>query len=300
MKATKLKKHIPTHIVLSLSAVIMMYPLAFAVLGALISMDDFYHTTFIPWPKEDGFSFVNFSYVFAAGWFFKPLLITLLRFAWSTLFLFITSMLGGYVFSIIRFKGQAAAFAIIMSSMMLPGVALMMPQYIMMAKFPLVGGNNILGQGGSGFIDNPAIFFVTGLFSSYNIFLVRQAFLSIGAEYKEAAEIDGANFFQTVFFIYAPMVKPILAVIILNQFIGMWNDYLFPLMFMGGNSEWQPIGLSIVNLINAYLKPNGVMGRSDYPAVFGISLTMMTPPILVFVLCQKYFISGLTMGGVKG
>ncbi len=286
--------------VLVVGAVVMMYPLVFALFGSVVSMDDFYGTAFLPLPKGDGITFSNFAKVFAGGWFLRPFLVTAARFVWYSGFLFFTSLLGGYVFSLIRFRGQAVAFIILMSSMMIPAVSLMMPQYVMFAKFPLVGGNDIFGRGGSGFIDNPAVLFITGLFSAYNIFLVRQTFLSVGTEYKEAAEVDGAGFFRVVFGIYTPMVRPILAVIFLNVFIGMWNDYLFPLMFIGGNTDWQPMGLAIVRLIDAYLKPNGIMGRSDYPAVFGISVMMMLPAVLVFVFAQRHFIAGLTMGGVKG
>lgn len=291
---------IAVYTVLIAGTIVMMYPLVFALFGSIVSMDDFYGTTFLPLPQENGIDFSNFAKAFAGSTFYRSVLVTLARVVWYGLFLLGTSMLGGYVFSLLHFRGRTVAFFIILSSMMIPGVALMMPQYVMLARFPLVGGNNILGQGGSGFVNDPAVLFLTGLFSAYNIFLVRQTLLSIGREYKEAAEVDGAGFFCIVFRIYMPMIKPVIAVVFLNLFIGMWNDYLFPLMFLAGNTDWQPTGLAIVNLIDAYLKPNGIMGRSDYPAVFGISLMMMLPCIAVFVVAQKYFIAGLTLGGVKG
>ncbi len=291
---------IAVYVVLGIGTLIMLYPLIFAVFGSIVSMDDFYGTTILPLPKDDGIDFSNFAKAFTGSTFYQSVLVTLARVVWYGAFLLFTSMLGGYIFSLLQFKGRTVAFYIILSSMMIPGVALMMPQYVMLARFPLVGGNDIFGQGGSGFVNNPAVLFITGLFSAYNIFLVRQTLLSIGREYKEAAEVDGAGFFCTVFRIYMPMIKPVIAVIFLNLFIGMWNDYLFPLMFLAGNSDWHPTGLAIVNLIDAYLKPNGIMGRSDYPAVFGISLMMMLPCIIVFIAAQKYFIAGLTLGGVKG
>jgi multiple sugar transport system permease protein len=204
---------------------------------------------------------------------------------WYAFILGFTSVLGGYVFAKVNFAGKNIAFYVLMSSMMIPGVALLTPQYLMFRKWALV--------------DNPLVLFITGCFSAYNIFLVRQTIAGLGDEYKEAAEIDGAGFLTIVFRIYFPMLKPVLAVILIQTFIGQWNDYLFPDIFMAGNTKWLPIGVLSVRIQSDYMYQVSGGGLVNYPLAMVMSVFMMIPPVIVYIIFQKNFVEGLTAGGVK-
>ena len=204
-----------------------------------------------------------------------------------------------YGFAKVNFKFKKVAFYVIMSTMMIPGIALLIPQYLELMRFPLVGGNDILGHGGTGFRDNMAVLFITGWFSAYNIFLVRQSLQQIGNDYREAAEIDGAGFFRIIFSIYMPMLKPIVALMILQTFIGQWNDYLFPVLFLPSARDLWPIGVLSVKIQSDYLYTAGVGGLMNYPMVMAMGIFMMIPPVVVYITCQKYFVQGLTLGGIK-
>lgn len=292
---------VATHILLALGSVVMLYPFVFAILGTFLSTEEFYSVGFLPIPTSFRYVLNNFSVLFRRSEIWPAIGMTLARTAWYTLIVGLTSVMGGYVFAKVNFKGKNVAFYLLMSSMMVPGVALLIPQYLMMGRFPLVGGNDLFGKGGNGLLNNWAVLFITGCFSAYNIFLLRQAFTGLGNEYKEAAEVDGAGFFQTIFTIYLPMVKPVLAVIFINLFIGQWNDYLFPMIFLSQRPDLMPIGVVSVRISNDYLLAGGStgLGLVNYPLVMAISIIMMLPPVAVYIAFQNYFVTGLTLGGVK-
>lgn len=299
MKVVKKRSLIISHILLALGSLIMLYPFVFAFLGMFLSIEGFYEVGILPWPEGFSYCISNLGVIFRRTEIYRSVALTLARFVWYAFILIATSVLGGYAFAKVNFKFKRVAFYILMSSMMIPGIALLVPQYLELMRFPLVGGNDIFGKGGYGFRDNMAVLFLTGCFSAYNIFLVRQSLAQIGNEYKEAAEIDGAGFFRVVFSIYMPMLKPVIALMIIQTFIGQWNDYLFPVLFLPSARSLWPIGVLSVKIQSDYLYTAGTGGLMNYPIVMTMAVVMMIPPIAVYIACQKYFVQGLTLGGVK-
>ena len=299
MKVVKKSSIVFTHIFLCLGVVLMLYPFVFAFLGMFKTIEGFYEVEILPVPDGIGYGISNLRIIFRRAEIYRSILITLGRFVWYAAISVLTSVLGGYAFAKVNFKFKKAAFYIIMSTMMIPGIALLIPQYLELMRFPLVGGNDITGYGGVGFRDNMAVLFITGWISAYNIFLVQQSLRQIGDDYREAAEIDGAGFFRVIFSIYMPMLKPIVALMILQTFIGQWNDYLFPVLFLPSARSLWPIGVLSVKIQSDYLYTAGTGGLMNYPMVMAMGVFMMIPPIAVYISCQKYFIQGITVGGVK-
>jgi multiple sugar transport system permease protein len=300
MKTRDIQK-ILTYIVLISGSFVMMYPLIYGFLGSFVTTEEYYNSGILPFPKSFSWDrFDTFILFFKSSRIINSLGITVARIIWHAVISVFVAILGGYAFSKIKFKGREKVFFAFMSSMMIPGVAMMIPTYIMMARFPLVGGNGIDGQGGSGFLNTPEVLFIMGLVSVYNIFLVRQTLFSIGDEYKEAAAIDGAGIFTIIFRIYMLMIKPVLVVIVINCFIGTWNDYMTPFIYVPGNAKAWPIGLAAVRLANDYLYGGNPSGLPNYPAVFAISIMTMIPPIAMFLVFQKQFVKGMAAGGIKG
>lgn len=195
MKVVRKSTIILSHIFLCLGAILMLYPFVFALLGMFKTIEGFYEVNFLPVPDGFRYGFENLGIIFRRTEIYSSILLTLGRFVWYGFILVVTSVLGGYAFAKVNFKFKKVAFYVIMSTMMIPGIALLIPQYLELMRFPLVGGNDILGHGGTGFRDNMAVLFITGWFSAYNIFLVRQSLQQIGNDYREAAEIDGAGIF---------------------------------------------------------------------------------------------------------
>ncbi len=284
MKVVKKSTIITSHVILILGSIVMLYPFVFAFLGMFVSVEGFYEVGVLPIPESVTYMIENFSRIFSRKEIFTSVAITLIRFIWYAVILSATSVLGGYVFAKVNFAGKNIAFYILMSSMMIPGVAMLTPQYLMFSQMSLTG--------------EPIILFITGCFSAYNIFLVRQTLTGLGDEYKEAAEIDGAGFFKIVFGIYMPMLKPVLAVVIIQTFIGQWNDYIFPTIFLSGVQNWHPIGVLSVNIQSDYINQT-TGGLYNYSVAMAMSVFMMVPPVIVYIIFQKNFVEGLTAGGVK-
>lgn len=287
-------------IVMGIVGLLVIYPFLYIVLGSLCTIDQFVDSVLFPWPFPfEASQLKNFLLMFQVDDIWTSLFLTFGKIVFSAIMCIVTSVVGGYVFSQMRFKGKNAVFMYFMVSMMIPGIATMVPNFIILLRFPLVGGNNILGQGGFGFYNNPALHFVLGWVSAYNIFLMRQAMNGVGSSFREAASIDGANLFKIMFTIYLPLVLPIVAVMMIGLFIGVWNDYMTCLIYLPGMSKYHTIGTKIIEIIKIFnvsaLNPN-----PNYPVIFAISIMGMLPPIIVFLIFQKQFVSGLTMGGIKG
>ena len=298
LKSLKRDRTLPlAYVLLTLFGVVMFYPFLFSLFGGITTRELYDQMIFLPRPVLSEIK--NLLYFFRGDYFWNSLLLTLARFVFYSTFVLAVSILCGYLFTMYSFPLKRTAFALFMVSLMIPMVSTLVPSYILYSRFPFAGGNNWQGVNGTGFLDTAAMLFVTGWVQPYGIFLIMQSLKGIGKEYKEAAEIDGANFLQTVFVVYVPMLKAVLGVIIIGNFVGYWNDYLFPLVFMGNNQAVQPIGLYVVELLqvfgmqNPYAPPN-------YPVIFAICFVSMLPPAIVYLCMQDLFVAGITMGGVKG
>ena len=226
---------------------------------------------------------------------------TLFRIIWYLFVTGFTSVLGGYALSKLRWRGREGVFTYLLSSMVLPGIVYLIPTYIMIVRWPLVGGNDILGQGGTGFLNTWASLLIIGWVNAYYIFMFRQILVGIPMDFEEAARVDGANTFQCLVQIYLPMMKPVFVVLFINTFVGYWNDYLWPLMVVSGNGALMPIGLGFQYItLQAGITKNVPLDVKDYPFMFAIGVITITPCILLYMILQRYFIEGVQGFAIKG
>ncbi len=284
-------------LLLIVGSIFMAYPLVYGVMSSLSSLTVFTNSTWLPLP--DTLYLENYSRVFASSgkevgqWVIN----TLIRIAWYILVPGTIAVLAGFVFSRLNFKGRDTVFVFLLSSMMVPPIVFLIPTYIILARMPLAGGNNALGQGGHGFINEWPALLLPGLVNAFYIFFMRQSYQSIPADYEEAARVDGANTLQVIIRIYLPMLKPALTVLVIFQFVAIWNDYLWPLIAVSGNRSVYPIALGIQKIIQTYTQANSA---TSYPLAFTIGTLATVPTILLFLLLQRYFIEGVQGFGLKG
>lgn len=125
---------------------------------------------------------------------------------------------------------------------------------------------------------------------AFNIFLFRQFFLTIPKELDESARIDGAGYFRIYLSILMPLLKPVIIVVTLFTFIGTWNDFFGPLLFLY-DMEKYTLALGLQLFTSAY--------GSDFGAVMAAATVTTIPVIIVFFFGQKYFVEGLVMTGIK-
>ena len=157
-------------------------------------------------------------------------------------------LIGGYIFFKLRFPGRDKVFLLFLSGMVMPAILTIVSDFIMMAWFPLAGGNDILGQGGHGLRGDWRVLFTFGWVPPLAIFLMKQAFDMLPSEYQDAARLDGAAVFTIIFRVYTPLLKPALATLAIITFVNVWNDFLWPSVTLSNTLEFIPITLRLETL----------------------------------------------------
>lgn len=189
-----------------------------------------------------------------------------------------------YGFSRIRWPGRDLLFSICLMTMMIPGQVTMIPLFIVFKRLGWVNSYRPLVV--------PAYFA-----SAYTIFMLRQFFRTIPTELSEAAHIDGANEFIIMWRIILPLVKPALAVVALNAFMGAWNDYMGPLIYIN-NTDLYPLTMGLARL-SASLNQVGIKDLA-YPYLMAVSTVVTLPTVFIFFFAQRTFIEGIALTGIKG
>jgi ABC-type glycerol-3-phosphate transport system permease component len=189
-----------------------------------------------------------------------------------------SSSLAGYSFAKLRWPGRDITFFILLSTMMLPGQVTMIPIFILFKKFGWINTFYPLTV--------PA-FFGGGAF---NIFLMRQFFLTIPYELDEAARIDGASFFKIYTNIELPLAIPVITAISIFTFIGAWNEFMGPLIYLNDSSKYT---------IQLGLRMFQADFQSDWSALMAMSIVTALPCIILFFVAQRYFIQGIVLTGLK-
>jgi len=188
------------------------------------------------------------------------------------------STLAGYSFARIRFPGRNVVFAMLLSTMMIPGVVTMIPAFTLFRYLD--------------WIDSWKPLIVPLMFgSSFAIFLCRQFFATLPEELADAGKIDGANQFQIYWGIYLPQARPVIATLAVLGFIARWNDYLGPLIYVR-SAEKYPIALMLTTLNTMYEK--------QWTLLMAGSVIALIPIIVLFVSLQRYFVGSIALTGIKG
>jgi multiple sugar transport system permease protein len=188
-----------------------------------------------------------------------------------------------YAFARLNWPGRSIAFLVLLSTMMLPGQVTMIPGFMIWRAVHWYNTLNPLWV--------PAFFG-----SAFFIFLMTQQMKTIPKELEEAARLDGLNALQSWYYVILPQVKPVLAAIAILSFIGAWNDFLGPLIYLRDQTKFPlSLGLYGLGLLRA-------QGGADYnwTVVMAGNMLMTVPVIVVFFLFQRYFVQGMTLTGMKG
>ncbi|MCX7919693.1 MAG: carbohydrate ABC transporter permease [bacterium] len=191
----------------------------------------------------------------------------------------VSAALVAYGFARIPFKGNRILFLILISTMMLPGQVTMIPSFLIFKALH--------------WIDTFKPLIVPAFFGggAFFIFLLRQFFLTIPRDLDEAATIDGCNKFDIFWRIILPLSKPALATVVVFSFIGHWNDFMGPLIYLNSEHNFTlAVGL---NLFQGY-------HTTAYNLLMAASLIVLAPVLIIFFLAQRYFIEGITLTGIKG
>ncbi|MGH2562845.1 MAG: carbohydrate ABC transporter permease [Thermomicrobiales bacterium] len=190
----------------------------------------------------------------------------------------ITAALAGYAFARLEFPGREVLFWLTLATMMIPLQATIIPVFVLISKLDLA--------------DTRASLILPALSSAFGTFLMRQYFRRIPDEFEEAALLDGASQWQIFWSIYLPLAKTGLAVLAILTFNGYWNEFLRPLIFLKSIDKFTlPLGL--VNL-------QGYMGTGSISVVLAGVVVSLLPVLAIYLIGQRYLVEGIMMGGLKG
>jgi len=197
----------------------------------------------------------------------------------ATLF---TSSLVAFGFSRLRFYGRNTLFSLCLATMLLPGQVTMIPLYILFARL--------------GWVDTLLPLIVPAFFGSpFYIFLLRQFFLTIPIEYDEAARMDGAGPWRIYWNIILPQAKPALATVAVFCFVGVWNDFFNPLIYI---NSFEKATLTLgLNFLKTQIIGSGV---TQWHLLMAASVLVLIPNVVIFFLSQRQFIKGVNVGGLRG
>ncbi|TDE94334.1 carbohydrate ABC transporter permease [Occultella glacieicola] len=194
----------------------------------------------------------------------------------------LTCSLTAFSFARLRWRGRNLVFGLLLTGVMLPYAVTLIPTFVGWAALgaldtfiPLTLPAWFAGAGG-------------GVF---NIFLIRQFFLTIPYEMDEAAYIDGANPWQVFTRIVMPLSKPVIVVVTIFTFIGVWNDFLGPLLYLTDSDNFT-LALGLATFQSTYTAQWGLL--------MAASLVVILPIVLLFFVLQRYFVEGVTLTGIKG
>lgn len=199
--------------------------------------------------------------------------------------------MAGYAFAKLRFPGSGVVFGALIATAMIPASVTLVPLFLMTRSIPLVGGNDIGGFGGTGLLDSLAGLALPYIVAPLNIFLARQYFLEFPTELAEAARTDGAGEFRIFFRIYFPLARPLLATVGIFSFVGIWDDFLWPLVITT-SEEVYTVQLALARLVAS--------GNVQYGTAMAGAVLVTLPVLAIFFFNQRAFISGLSDGSIKG
>lgn len=198
----------------------------------------------------------------------------------------LTGSMAAYAFARLRFPGRQVLFTITLSTLMLPFIVTMIPQFLMFARVP---GPSSAGNWTDTLMPLIVPHWLGG--GAFYIFLMRQFFTTIPRELDEAARIDGAGFFRSYWQITLPLSGPVLATVTIFSFINHWNDFLGPLIYLASRQN-QTLALGLQSFQGEFV--------NEHHLLMAASATMTVPVLLVFFFMQKYFLRGFVMSGIAG
>ena len=257
-------------------ALLFLFPLFYIVITSLKTEGDVMRTAFQFFPEV--FHWENYAELFQRFDFntytFNSFKVSILSVAGA---LFSCSM-AAYVFARMDFPGKNVLFALLMSTMMIPGQVTLIPQFLIFSRLGLIN-------------THPSLYLHQFLAPAFGVFMLRQFFLTIPKELAEAARIDGCGSFRIYWQIYLPLAKPTLATLAIFTFMDAWNDLLRTIVYLNDSSKYTlTAGMALLK------SPN----TTTWVLMMCGAVTSIIPLLLVYIFAQKYFVKGVVTSGLKG
>ena len=276
---------------LALGAALMVLPFADMFIGALRAPSDVFATPPRYWPAEPQWGVYArvFRELPMGRWFLNSVVVTVT----ITFLQVATSTMAGYALAKYRFPGNAAIFRLVVGAQMFPFFLFIIPVFFILRFAPLMGGNDIAGQGGSGLLGTYAALVLPFVVTWYGVFLMRQFFAAVPDDLMEAARLDGASEYRIFWSIMLPLVKPAIATLTLFSFVYHWNEFIWTMTVTRTAPELQTLPVGIYLLQGAF---EDLDQKALQQAALAVSIL---PVIVVFTALQRLFVQANLASGVK-
>jgi multiple sugar transport system permease protein len=272
---SKLSK-IGFYLVLILFSLFFLLPLLWMVVTAFKPFEEWLTPNWIPAnPTLENFtSIFNDKSLPVVNWFFNSLLIATL----FTAAILIIDALAGYAYARLEFPGKNLLFGLMLATLVMPGIMFLIPNYLTVAKLDWIG--TIQGV------------IAPGLSGVFGVFFMRQFFQSLPRELEEAAYIDGAGIFRTFWSVVLPLARGPIITLGIITFLTSWNDFLWPLLILGGDRQDLTLPVGLATLQGQY--------TFDYGKLMAGALVLTVPVLILYAIFQRYIIRSISMTGIKG
>jgi multiple sugar transport system permease protein len=257
-------------------ALIILFPFYFMIISSLKTLEEYRLSVPTLWPKK--FVFRNYIDAFTTANLGRLFFNTLFVGVVCTVISLIITVLTAFAFARLEFKGKHIVFGAMLATMMIPGTILLTPTYIIYNAI--------------GWVNTPLPLMIPGMFGAATcVFFMRQFYSGIPTELIEAAEIDGMNYFGIFFKVMVPLSVPALLAQALLGFIGGYNDYLGPLIYLQ-DPEMYTLQIAM-NQLKSYFAGRNV------PAMMAATVISIIPTIILYIIAQKRFVEGVATSGMK-
>jgi multiple sugar transport system permease protein len=290
MKRAHVKRaHVLAHVILLLGAVVMLLPFAWMLSTSLKPADQLFTVppTWLPHPLQ----WDTYARAMGAGNFGRYALNSLILAVANTLANVGLSALAGYAFARLRFPGRRVLFVLVLATLMVPYQVTIIPQFVIVRHIPLFGGNDLLGQGGIGWINSFWGLIVPGAVGAFGIFMLRQFFQTLPVELEDAARIDGAGELRIFWQIMLPLATPALATLAIFSFQAGWNAFLWPLLITT-TDDMRTIQLGLTVFVQQY--------STQWDQLMAATVVATLPVIVAFAVGQRLLVRGIAFTGLKG
>ena len=280
--STNIAKKVVMYIILVLFALWILVPFYIVIVTSFKTWDEANNADFTWWPTM-GFSFEGYVQVFEKpiANAYTAIMTGFLNTLWiiipPTLLGLFTSALAAYAFAKLRFRGKNILFGILLATMMIPGMVTLVPAFTIY---------DIIGWRGT-----PLPLMIPGMFGAAAcVFYLRQFFTGIPTETLEAAKLDGLGYVGIFFWIMVPLSKPALIAQGVLGFVGGYNDYFGPLLYLT-SPPLQTLQIALTTFVNQY--------NANWPSIMAGTLIALLPTVIIYIVAQKYFIEGIASSGLK-
>ena len=264
------------YLVLILFALFFLLPLLWMVVTAFKPFEEWLTPNWIPVnPTLENFtSIFNDKSLPVVNWFLNSLLIA----SMFTAVILIIDSLAGYAYARLEFPGKNLLFGLMLATLVMPGIMFLIPNYLTVARLGWIG--TIQGV------------IVPGFAGVFGVFFMRQFFQSLPKELEEAAYIDGASVWRTFVSVILPLSKGPLITLGIITFLTSWNDFLWPLLILGGSRQELTLPVGLATLQGQY--------TFDYGKLMAGALVLTIPVLILYAVFQRYIIRSISMTGIKG